>query len=109
MTGHVTAEMQHHYSHIDLDEMRAAMRGVFALLQVTARARPGGECGARRSLDVRKHAPRTVIAAVTPRCDHACFHIGCCSPCVSKTLPCGRAIEACDLREPRRLVRLGGS
>jgi integrase/recombinase XerD len=32
MTGHVTAEMQHHYSHIDLDEMRAAMRGVFALL-----------------------------------------------------------------------------
>jgi len=32
MTGHVTAEMQHHYSHIDLDEMRTAMCGVFALL-----------------------------------------------------------------------------
>jgi integrase len=32
MTGHVTEEMQRHYSHVDLAEKRAAMAGVFRLL-----------------------------------------------------------------------------
>lgn len=35
MTGHVTEEMQRHYSHVDLDEKRAAMAGVFKVLAAT--------------------------------------------------------------------------
>jgi integrase len=43
LTGHVTEEMQRHYSTVGLDEKRAAIAGVFRL--VAPETHPGGGSG----------------------------------------------------------------
>ena len=42
LTGHVTEEMQRHYSHVGIDEKRAAIAGVIRLVQPEAPKPVGG-------------------------------------------------------------------
>ena len=48
LTGHVTEQMQRHYSHVSLDEKRAAVAGVLRLVPPTGGDRGGDERKSRR-------------------------------------------------------------
>ncbi len=53
LTGHVTVEMQSHYSHIGLDEQRQAVRAVLTLVPLGEdddNHAPGGDRGGDRPL-----------------------------------------------------------
>src|SRR5678810_216979 len=45
LTGHVTEEMQRHYSHVGLDEKRAAIAGVLRLVPTGPASRTGSGVG----------------------------------------------------------------
>ena len=45
LTGHVTEEMQRHYSTVGLDEKRAAIAGVSRLVQPSEKKNAGGSSG----------------------------------------------------------------
>jgi len=47
LTGHVTEEMQRHYSTVGLDEKRAAIAGVLRLVPPEPRGAHGGQDGSR--------------------------------------------------------------
>jgi hypothetical protein len=49
LTGHVTEEMQRHYSTVGLDEKRAAIAGVLRLVPPASGGNEGGSGGARKT------------------------------------------------------------